>query len=139
MDACDCPYLDEFDVASAFDVIEHVDDDEAVMRSLFRAIKAGGYVMIAGPQHRWLWSAADSYACHRRRYDAEELHAKVRRASFEILRSTSFISLLLSAMLILRRSVKNFDPMAELVEALRKEASDKGGPRYVRMRGVVLA
>ncbi len=113
MDACDCPYLEEFDVASAFDVIEHIDDDEAVLRNLFRAIKPGGYVLITVPQHRWLWSAADSYACHCRRYGAEELHAKVQRAGFEILRSTSFVSLLLPVMLISRRSARNFNPLAE--------------------------
>jgi SAM-dependent methyltransferase len=113
MDACDCPYLDEFDVASAFDVIEHIDDDEVALRNLFRAVKAGGYVLITVPQHRWLWSATDSYACHRRRYEADELHAKVRRAGFEILRSTSFVSLLLPVMLVSRRSAKQVDPLAE--------------------------
>src|SRR5262249_49133872 len=113
MDARDCPYLDEFDVAAAFDVIEHIDEDEAVLANLFRAVKPGGHALITVPQHRWLWSDADRCACHRRRYQAVELHAKVRRAGFEILRSTSFVSLLLPLMLISRRSTKNFDPLAE--------------------------
>ena len=113
MDACNCPYVEEFDVTGAFDVIEHIDDDEAALGYLYRALKPGGKLLISVPQHRWLWSTADSYACHRRRYTAEGLHAKVRRAGFEIRRSTSFVSLLLPAMLISRRSTKPFNPLAE--------------------------
>src|SRR5256885_16373006 len=48
------------------------------------------------------WSASDEYACHERRYTARELHDKVARAGFEIVRSTSFVSLLLPAMLASR-------------------------------------
>ena len=113
MDACNSPYVDEFDVAGAFDVIEHIDDDEAALWYLHRALKPGGKLLISVPQHGWLWSAADSYACHRRRYGAKELHAKVRRVGFEVQRSTSFVSLLLPAMLMSRRSTKPFDPLAE--------------------------
>lgn len=123
MDACSCPYVEEFDVAAAFDVIEHIDDDEAALRSLHRALKPGGKLLISVPQHRWLWSAADSYACHRRRYGAEELHTKVRRVGFEVKRSTSFVSLLLPAMLISRRSTKPFDPLGEFqIHAALNEA-----------------
>ena len=107
------PFVEEFDVTGAFDVIEHIDDDEAALGYLYRALKPGGKLLISVPQHRWLWSTADSYACHRRRYTAEGLHAKVRRAGFEIRRSTSFVSLLLPAMLISRRSTKPFNPLAE--------------------------
>jgi SAM-dependent methyltransferase len=113
MDAGACPYVEEFDVAAALDVIEHIDDDEAALRSLFRALKPGGQALITVPQHRWLWSAADSFACHCRRYSAKQLHAKLRQAGFAIERSTSFVSLLLPAMLASRRSTRPFDPFAE--------------------------
>lgn len=57
-----------FDVIGAFDVIEHIEEDEKVLANLARAIVPGGALLITVPQHRWLWSATDDYACHVRRY-----------------------------------------------------------------------
>jgi SAM-dependent methyltransferase len=117
LDARRMPYEDEFDVAGAFDVIEHIDDDEAVLASLRGAVLPGGGVLLTVPQHPRLWSAADEYAHHVRRYTARELEHKVRRAGLEILRSTSFVTLLLPAMLASRRTHRDlvaFDPRAEL-------------------------
>lgn len=116
MDARSLPYLEEFDVVTAFDVIEHITDDQLVLNNLFRATKAGGGALITVPQHQWLWSAADDYACHQRRYSAKELHSKICSAGFDIVRSTSFVSLLLPAMILSRKRSKvgqDFNPLAE--------------------------
>jgi SAM-dependent methyltransferase len=116
MDGRNIPYEDEFDVVGAFDVIEHIVEDEVVLAQMCRALKPGGGLLLTVPQHPWLWSEADRYACHVRRYTAGELHSKVERAGFEIVRSTSFVSLLLPAMLASRRRAagdKAFDPVDE--------------------------
>lgn len=116
MDARRVPYVDEFDTVAAFDVIEHIEEDEVVLANLHRAIKPGGGLLITVPQHQWLWSAADTYACHVRRYSAEELLEKLDRAGFDVIRTTSFMSLLLPAMLISRRDARSpddFNPLAE--------------------------
>jgi SAM-dependent methyltransferase len=116
MDGRRIPFVDEFDVVGAFDVIEHIEEDEAVLAAMARAVKPGGGVVLTVPQHPWLWSAADEYACHVRRYTAAEIHRKVRAAGLEIVRSTSFVSLLLPAMLASRkrgREGKPFDPLDE--------------------------
>jgi len=104
MDARKMPFLSEFDVVAAFDVIEHIQEDDEVLANLFRAVKPGGGCLISVPQHQWLWSPADEQACHVRRYAAADLHKKIERAGFSILRSTSFVSLLLPAMLLSRWS-----------------------------------
>lgn len=116
LDARRIPYVDEFDVVAAFDVIEHIEEDELVLQNFFRALKPGGGVLLTVPQHQWLWSETDTYACHVRRYSARALHDKLERAGFEIVRSTSFVSLLLPALLLSRREGagdKAFDPLAE--------------------------
>ena len=59
---------------------------------------------ITVPQHPWLWSAADDSACHVRRYKVGELREKLQRAGFKIEFDTSFVSLLLPAMLASRLS-----------------------------------
>jgi len=102
MDARHIPYESDLDAIGAFDVLEHIEEDEAVLQQIWKALKPGGVVLITVPQHRWLWSAVDEYACHVRRYAANELHQKVYRAGFEIIRSTSFVSTLLPAMYLSR-------------------------------------
>lgn len=106
MDARKLPYEAEFDVVAAFDVIEHILEDELVLKNFHRAIKPGGGCLITVPQHRWLWSPVDEAACHQRRYTAKELHAKVVAAGFRIVRSTSFVTLLLPLMLASRLAAR---------------------------------
>lgn len=116
MDARRIPYEAEFDVIGAFDVIEHINEDVTVLQSMFNAIKPGGGLMVTVPQHQWLWSAADDYACHQRRYSSADLHAKLQETGFEIIRSTSFVSLLLPAMMLSRMrgsDEKKFDVLDE--------------------------
>lgn len=119
MDARHIPFKSELDAIGAFDVLEHIEEDEAVLQQIYKALTPGGVVFITVPQHRWLWSAVDEYACHVRRYSANELRKKVCHTGFEIIRSTSFISTLLPAMYLsrmLQRNKKNvsMDAMAEL-------------------------
>jgi SAM-dependent methyltransferase len=95
MDARQIPYEGEFDLVGAFDVVEHIAEDEQVLREVHRALKPGGGAILTVPQHPWLWSAQDESACHVRRYRRRELEDKLRAAGFRIVFSTSFVSLLL--------------------------------------------
>ena len=114
MDARQIPFEDEFDVVGAFDVLEHIPEDELVLGQVFRAIKPGGGLVITVPQHPFLWSESDRHAMHQRRYRRTELKRKVERAGFRIRRVTSFVSLLLPLM-ILKRGMprKRRDPWAD--------------------------
>lgn len=119
MDARHISYESELDAIGAFDVLEHIEEDEAVLPQICKALKPGGIVFITVPQHRWLWSVVDKYACHVRRYAANELHKKICKAGFEIIRSTSFVCTLLPAMYLSRLLKQNemdvsMDAMAEL-------------------------
>lgn len=118
MDARNIPFEDEFDVIGAFDVLEHIEEDTAVLAQVHAALKPRGFMLLTVPQHAWLWSAADDYAHHARRYSAEDLHGKIKAAGFQVLRSTSFVTILLPAMMasrLLRKNVPGeaFDASAE--------------------------
>lgn len=115
MDATRIPYREEFDVIGSFDVLEHIKEDKIVLQHMFDALKPGGVLLITVPQHPWLWSASDEYACHERRYTKQDLHKKLYASGFKILRSTSFVSLLLPAMLLSRKkpASEQFDPLDE--------------------------
>lgn len=119
MDARSIPFENEFDVIGAFDVLEHIKEDEEVLAQMYTALRPEGLMLLTVPQHAWLWSPIDEYAFHERRYAAADLHQKIEAAGFYIIRSTSFVTTLLPAMMIsrfLQRKVsdKKFDAMAEL-------------------------
>lgn len=117
MDARHIPFAEEFDVVGAFDVVEHIEEDDAVFAQAHQALKPGGHLLLTVPQHAWLWSASDDYARHERRYSGGDLRDKIRRAGFKLKRSSSFVSLLLPLMLISRLNSKKtpaeFDPTDE--------------------------
>jgi SAM-dependent methyltransferase len=119
LDARTMPYEQSFDLAGAFDVLEHVDDDVAVLRGLHRAIRPGGFVVLTVPQHPALWSAADTYAHHVRRYRRNDLVNRVRRTGLLPIRITSFVTSLLPLMAVsrwrARRDPRSYDPVADLV------------------------
>jgi SAM-dependent methyltransferase len=117
MDARDIPYVAEFDLICAFDVIEHVEEDERVLEELRRALRPGGGVLLSVPQHPFLWSRADEVSFHKRRYRPGELESKCRKAGLEVIRSTSFVTSLLPLMLLqrlVRTRRKSYDADAEL-------------------------
>ncbi|MDW7773260.1 MAG: class I SAM-dependent methyltransferase [Desulfobulbaceae bacterium] len=118
MDARHIPYVEEFDVIGAFDVLEHINEDEAVLAEMLGVLHPGGGVVLTVPHHPRLWSRQDEYACHVRRYRAGELREKVLRAGFKVQFETSFVSLLLPAMIASRRvqgkAAADSDPLAEL-------------------------
>jgi len=116
-DARRVPFVEEFDVICALDVLEHVVEDDLVLSQAWQAIRPGGGIVLTVPQHRVLWSAADVYSRHKRQYSRPQLVAKVRQAGFEVRFVSSFMSLLLPALWLRRltaaRSPRPFDPMAE--------------------------
>ena len=118
MDARAIPFEAEFDTIGAFDVIEHINEDEAVMAQMFHALKPGGGLLLTVPQHEFLWSQVDEHAFHVRRYHAGDLRTKLERAGFRVLTMTSFVSLLLPLMFVSRlarrKARQDFDVLAEL-------------------------
>lgn len=115
-DARALPFVEKFDVVGGFDVLEHIVDDNAVLRQMYRAVRPGGGILLTVPQHPFLWSDQDEHARHVRRYNAGELCKKVEAAGFTVMLKTSFVSLLLPLMLMSRRRRRHgrSDPLAEL-------------------------
>jgi ubiquinone/menaquinone biosynthesis C-methylase UbiE len=97
-DARELPFDGEFDVAGAFDVLEHIADDDRALEQMVRAVRPGGGVILTVPQHDFLWSTMDELAGHSRRYSRALLTARLREHGLQIERITSFVSLLLPAM-----------------------------------------
>jgi SAM-dependent methyltransferase len=95
MDARSLRIEGAFELVGAFDVLEHIDRDEEALRAMYAALRPGGGLIVTVPQHRWLWSEADSFAGHARRYTRQELTKRMLDAGFEVLWTTSFLTFLL--------------------------------------------
>jgi SAM-dependent methyltransferase len=103
LDARFIPANAAFDVVGAFDTLEHIPDDEGVLRGMRRAVRPDGGVMFTVPQHPWLWSRADEVSHHQRRYGRGELEAKLRRNGFKVIFSSSFVVAFLPLMVASRQ------------------------------------
>jgi len=101
------PFVDSsFDAVTALDVIEHNQDDRAILADSYRVLKPGGLVIITVPALMWLWSHNDDINAHVRRYTAAELKQKLAQAGFTVRRVTYnnfFIFPLAAALILLRR------------------------------------
>lgn len=102
MDARRIPFRDHFDVACAFDVLEHIREDKLVLNEIRLCLRQNGGAVITVPQHMFLWGPADEAALHQRRYERFELVEKLQAVGFEVLFKTSFVSLLLPALYVSR-------------------------------------
>lgn len=91
----DLPSAGSLDVVTAFDVIEHIDDDLGALRSFGAALVPGGTAVITVPALPFLWSDHDVVNGHQRRYTRAGLLSTVRRAGFEPVHVSSFNTLLL--------------------------------------------
>jgi SAM-dependent methyltransferase len=102
LDATDIPFREEFDAIGAFDVLEHIDDDERVMREAHDALRANGLLIVTVPQYQWMWSNLDEIVHHKRRYSRRELSEKLRRSGFDVIYTTSFVTTLFPFMVLSR-------------------------------------
>ncbi|HXG84121.1 MAG TPA: class I SAM-dependent methyltransferase [Pyrinomonadaceae bacterium] len=83
------PFPDEsFDVVTALDVVEHLDDDVAGLKEMNRVLKTGGKTLIFVPAFMWLWGVQDDVSNHRIRYTKRQIVEKLETAGFEIERAT---------------------------------------------------
>ena len=62
-------------IVGLFDVIEHLDDPEALMDEACRVLEPGGVVVVTVPAFQSLWSNSDEVAGHQRRYTRKDLDA----------------------------------------------------------------
>lgn len=101
------PFPDNsFALVTALDVIEHVSDDESILREAHRVLRPGGSLAITTPAFQWLWSHNDLLNGHKHRYTPRELRERIERAGFRIQRLTFgfFLVFPMSAPLILLRN-----------------------------------
>ena len=56
-----------YHLIALLDVLEHVDGDEAALRSIATKLAPGGSILVTVPAYQWMWSAHDEAHHHKRR------------------------------------------------------------------------
>lgn len=83
------PFADaSFDLVTALDVVEHLDDDVAGLAEMNRVLKTDGRALMFVPAFMWLWGVQDDISHHRIRYTKKQIIERVEKAGFEIERAT---------------------------------------------------
>ena len=81
-----------FDLVTACDVIEHIEDDRSAIASICEVIKPQGTFVVTVPAFQYLYSTYDAAVGHYRRYDAKSLRDLLEQSGFTILKSTYFFA-----------------------------------------------
>jgi 2-polyprenyl-3-methyl-5-hydroxy-6-metoxy-1,4-benzoquinol methylase len=83
--ATELPFDSEsFDLVTALDVIEHLDDDARGLAEVRRVLKPGAPAVIFVPAFQSLWGPNDVQSGHRRRYRLNQLRAVIEKAGLRV-------------------------------------------------------
>jgi SAM-dependent methyltransferase len=113
------PFPDgRFQLVTAFDCLEHIDDDPGTLTEIRRVLAPGGVLFATVPAYQALWGNQDRISHHRRRYSASLLRARLVAAGLEPRRTSYFNTLLfppIAAVRLARRLLPtNANPRSDL-------------------------
>ena len=98
-----------FDLVTAFDVIEHIEDDYLATAEIHRVLRPGGTLLVTVPCDMRLWSAHDVAVHHVRRYDRDGLLSVITKAGLVVDELWSWNVLLRPAVALTRKRASGND------------------------------
>jgi ubiquinone/menaquinone biosynthesis C-methylase UbiE len=94
------------DAISCINVLEHIDDDRAALKEIYRILKPGGIAHIEVPAVPSCYDIYDEYLMHHRRYKMSELSKLVSDLHFQVLKKTHLGFFLFPAFYLIKRNNK---------------------------------
>jgi SAM-dependent methyltransferase len=91
-----------FDVVTALDVVEHVEQDVTALTEIGRVLRPGGVLVMSVPAYAFLWSSHDTALHHKRRYTAGMLAPRLKAAGLSTAKMTYLLALLLPVIALFR-------------------------------------
>jgi SAM-dependent methyltransferase len=85
---------ESLDAITAFDALEHIEDDAGTLRDIRRMLRPGGLLVASAPAFQFLYSQQDRITHHVRRYTLGDFTGKARAAGLEVVQA-SYINFLL--------------------------------------------
>ena len=77
-------WFERFPLVMAFEVLEHIEDDQAALAEWASWLEPGGTLLMSVPAHPRQWNAADVWAGHFRRYQKGELLRRIADAGLRV-------------------------------------------------------
>ncbi|MEK6326933.1 MAG: class I SAM-dependent methyltransferase [Actinomycetota bacterium] len=108
------PYPDDsFDLLTALDVLEHIEDDGRALEEVARVLRPGGAFLATVPAYPWMWGAQDEISHHFRRYKLRQLEQRILAAGLELERLTHFNTILFAPIAAVRLARRLTPPKGE--------------------------
>ena len=107
------PFADaSFDVVTAMDIVEHIDDDKAAACEIFRVLRPGGRLLVTVPAFPSLWSEHDEALHHYRRYTVPRLKDLFQRVGLAVDKVSYTVTTLFPAIWAFRQIGNLLRPLA---------------------------
>ena len=85
----------QFDILCAFEVIEHIKNDEEALLQIRNLLTSQGTLLLTVPSYHFLYSHCDAAVGHYRRYTKSSVIKLLEKTGFSVLHSTYFFSFLI--------------------------------------------
>jgi SAM-dependent methyltransferase len=102
LDSLELP-SESIEVIGAFDVLEHIERPEELLKEIYRVLKPDGIFLMTVPAHQWLHSDFDKSIGHFRRYSRRALRDSLMQSGFEQNQLNFMFSLFVVPAFLLRR------------------------------------
>ena len=96
----------KFDSIYILDVLEHIDDQLAILKSTQHHLTQNGKILLTVPAFEFLWSPHDDFVHHVRRYTKNGLKKTLEEAGYKVERISYFNSILFPLALIQRLGMR---------------------------------
>lgn len=118
------PFEDNtFDLVCAFDVIEHIKDDELAIKEIRRVLKTNGKIFLTVPAYKFLWSHHDVVNHHFRRYTLKDIRTLFQSENFNIIFG-SYFNFILFLPIAASRLVSNLFLKSKMNKSINNTGSD---------------
>jgi 2-polyprenyl-3-methyl-5-hydroxy-6-metoxy-1,4-benzoquinol methylase len=95
------------DLVLMMDVLEHVDDDQGLVRHYAAKVPAGAHFLVTVPAFRFLWSGHDVFLEHKRRYRLGEIEAAMVGAGLQVVRGAYYFGFVFPLAAVVRLATRN--------------------------------
>ncbi len=98
-----------FDLITAFDVLEHIEDEISVLKEMKNLLKDDGRILVTVPAFQFLWGIHDEVTHHKRRYIKPSLKNVIEKSGLKVERISYFNFFLFPIAVLKRFTAKLFN------------------------------
>lgn len=84
-----------FDIITALDVIEHIEDHEKALLNINKLLHSNGKLLLTLPSYQWLYSLHDELIGHYRRYTKVSIRELLEKTGFTVVHQEYFFIFLI--------------------------------------------